>query len=370
MAEAAPGYLGCSGRQSPSWWVPTITWFTVLLVWPISEVIRCDMACYPANLILGKSRRATRRMTSKPSRVLIIGSGPIVIGQAAEFDYSGSQACRSLREEGVHTILVNSNPATIMTDEGIADTIYIEPLTVDVISRIIERERPDGLLPTLGGQTGLNLAVSLADAGVLERFNVRALGTPIQTIRAAEDRELFRKLLFDIGEPVPESEIVTDLDQARAVAKQIGLPIVVRPAYTLGGTGGGIAHTFDELRARRARRTRRVAHPPGAPRTLTPRLERDRVRGDARRRGQLHHRLQHGEHRPDGRPHRRQHRRRAQPDAVRQGIPDAAHGVAQDHPRARDRGRLQRAVRAGTAPRNRANGTPTPRVARRTTSSR
>jgi carbamoyl-phosphate synthase large subunit len=183
----------------------------------------------------------------KPSRVLIIGSGPIVIGQAAEFDYSGSQACRSLREEGVHTILVNSNPATIMTDEGIADTIYIEPLTVDVVSRIIERERPDGLLPTLGGQTGLNLAVSLADAGVLERFNVRALGTPIQTIRAAEDRELFRKLLFDIGEPVPESEIVTDLDQARKVARKIGLPIVVRPAYTLGGTGGGIAHTFDEL---------------------------------------------------------------------------------------------------------------------------
>ena len=130
---------------------------------------------------------------TKPSRVLIIGSGPIVIGQAAEFDYSGSQACRSLREEGVHTILVNSNPATIMTDEGIADTIYIEPLTVDVISRIIERERPDGLLPTLGGQTGLNLAVALADAGVLEKYGVRALGTPIQTIRAAEDRELFTK---------------------------------------------------------------------------------------------------------------------------------------------------------------------------------
>ncbi len=186
-------------------------------------------------------------MTPKPSRVLIIGSGPIVIGQAAEFDYSGSQACRSLREEGVHTVLVNSNPATIMTDEGIADTIYIEPLTVDIISRIIERERPDGLLPTLGGQTGLNLAVALADAGVLDRFAVRSLGTPIETIRAAEDRELFRTLLLDIGEPVPESAIVTDLDEARSVAKRIGLPIVVRPAYTLGGTGGGIAHTFDEL---------------------------------------------------------------------------------------------------------------------------
>src|SRR3989441_10790708 len=186
-------------------------------------------------------------MVKKPQKVLIIGSGPIVIGQAAEFDYSGSQACRSLREEAVHTVLVNSNPATIMTDEGIADTIYIEPLTVDIISRIIERERPDGLLPTLGGQTGLNLAVALADSGVLDRFGVRSLGTPIQTIRAAEDRELFRDLLLSIGEPVPESEIVTGLDQVHAVAKRIGLPTVVRPAYTLGGTGGGIAPPFAEV---------------------------------------------------------------------------------------------------------------------------
>src|SRR5437867_12435598 len=154
-----------------------------------------------------------RSIETNASRELILGSAPIVIGQAAEFDYSGSQACRSLREEGVHTVLVNSNPATIMTDEGIADTIYIEPLTVDIISRIIERERPDGLLPTLGGQTGLNLAVALADSGVLDRFGVRSLGTPIETIRAAEARELFRDLLLNIGEPVPESEIVTDRDQ-------------------------------------------------------------------------------------------------------------------------------------------------------------
>src|SRR5436309_15379930 len=154
-------------------------------------------------------------MPAKPSRVLIIGSGPIVIGQAAEFDYSGSQACRSLREEGVHTVLVNSNPATIMTDEGIADTIYIEPLNVDIISRIIERERPDGLLPTLGGQTGLNLAVALADSGVLDHFGVRSLGTPIATIRAAEDRKLFRNLLLSIGVPVPDSEIITELDLSR-----------------------------------------------------------------------------------------------------------------------------------------------------------
>ncbi len=182
-----------------------------------------------------------------PSRVLIIGSGPIVIGQAAEFDYSGSQACRALREEGVHTVLINSNPATIMTDEGIADTVYIEPLTVPVIARIIERERPDGLLPTLGGQTGLNLAVALADSGVLDQYGVRVLGTPIDTIRRAEDRELFRRLLGDIGEPLPESAAVTTVDGAKDVAKELGLPLVVRPAYTLGGTGGGVAHTPADL---------------------------------------------------------------------------------------------------------------------------
>ncbi len=188
-------------------------------------------------------------MTANPSRVLIIGSGPIVIGQAAEFDYSGSQACRALREEGVHTVLVNSNPATIMTDEGIADTVYIEPLTVPVIARIIERERPDGLLPTLGGQTGLNLAVELADSGVLDQYGVRVLGTPIETIRRAEDRELFRQLLADIGEPLPESAAVTSVAEVKDVAKELGLPLVVRPAYTLGGTGGGIAHTAADLEA-------------------------------------------------------------------------------------------------------------------------
>ncbi len=180
-------------------------------------------------------------------KVLIIGSGPIVIGQAAEFDYAGSQACRALREEGVTTVLVNSNPATIMTDPGIADVVYIEPLTVDVVERIIQQERPQGLLPTLGGQTGLNLAVDLADAGVLERYGVRMLGTPLETIRTAEDRERFRQLLIDLGEPVPVSETVTSLDEAQRVARTIGLPLVVRPAYTLGGTGGGVVESWDEL---------------------------------------------------------------------------------------------------------------------------
>ena len=185
----------------------------------------------------------------KPSKVLIIGSGPIVIGQAAEFDYAGTQACKAMREEGVTSVLVNSNPATIMTDEGIADVIYIEPLTVDMITRIIEKERPDGLLPTLGGQTGLNLAVDLADAGVLDKYNLKALGTSIETIRMAEDRELFKQMLVRIGEPVPPSQTVTSLEEARKVAKIIGLPLIIRPAYTLGGTGGGFANSWDELDA-------------------------------------------------------------------------------------------------------------------------
>ena len=183
----------------------------------------------------------------KPAKVLIIGSGPIVIGQAAEFDYAGTQACKAMREEGVTSVLVNSNPATIMTDEGIADVIYIEPLTVDMIARIIERERPDGLLPTLGGQTGLNLAVDLANAGVLDKYNVKSLGTPIETIRMAEDRELFKQMLIRIGEPVPDSDTVNSLEEARKVAKGLGLPLIIRPAYTLGGTGGGFATTWEEL---------------------------------------------------------------------------------------------------------------------------
>ena len=183
----------------------------------------------------------------KPKKVLVIGSGPIVIGQAAEFDYAGTQACKSLREEGVTTVLVNSNPATIMTDQGIADRVYIEPLTVEVLERIIDRERPDGILPTLGGQTGLNLAVALADAGVLERYNVRMLGTPLETIRRSEDRDFFRTFLHEIDEPEPENISVTTMDEAWAAAKEMGLPLVVRPAYTLGGTGGGIANTEEEF---------------------------------------------------------------------------------------------------------------------------
>ena len=186
-------------------------------------------------------------------KVLIIGSGPIVIGQAAEFDYAGTQACRALREEGVETVLVNSNPATIMTDAGVADVTYLEPLTVEVLERIIALERPDGLLPTLGGQTGLNLAVALAQAGVLERHGVRLLGTPLSAIQQAEDREAFKQLLLSIGEPVPESTSTHTADEAVAFARTIGYPVVVRPAFTLGGTGGGFGHDESELREVAAR---------------------------------------------------------------------------------------------------------------------
>jgi carbamoyl-phosphate synthase large subunit len=179
--------------------------------------------------------------------VLVIGSGPIVIGQAAEFDYAGTQACRALREEDKRVILVNSNPATIMTDEGVADVTYIEPLTVEVLRRVIARERPDGLLATLGGQTGLNLAVKLAEAGVLAEFGVELLGTPLETIRKAEDRELFRQLLIDLEIATLPSETATTVEDALRCAGEIGYPIVIRPAYTLGGSGGGVARTPEEL---------------------------------------------------------------------------------------------------------------------------
>ena len=186
-------------------------------------------------------------MTKKLRKILVIGSGPIVIGQAAEFDYAGTQACKSLREEGIETVLVNSNPATIMTDTDVADRVYVEPLTVPVLDRIMEREKPDGLLPTLGGQTGLNLAMELHEAGVLKKHDVALLGSSIDTIKNAEDRDLFRKMLADIGEPAPPSSTVNNMGEAASAKLEIGLPLVVRPAYTLGGTGGGIATNEEEF---------------------------------------------------------------------------------------------------------------------------
>lgn len=182
-------------------------------------------------------------------KVLVIGSGPIQIGQAAEFDFSGSQACRALREEGVRVVLVNSNPATIMTDSEMADVIYLEPLVLDVVARIVEKERPDGILAGLGGQTALNLTTDLGEAGVLRKYNVRVLGTPLEAIYNAEERERFKQLMERINEPVPRGFTVTSLHEAEEARAQLGLPLIVRPSYTLGGMGGGIARTADELRA-------------------------------------------------------------------------------------------------------------------------
>jgi carbamoyl-phosphate synthase large subunit len=181
-------------------------------------------------------------------KVLVIGSGPIVIGQAAEFDYAGAQACRVLRSEGIETVLVNSNPATIMTDKNLADAIYLEPLTEKTVERIIEKERPDGLLAGLGGQTGLTIAMQLAKAGVLEKYGVKLLGSDIEAIDRAEDRELFRDTLKEMGQPVVPSEIAQTVEEALAAAEKIGYPVIVRPAFTLGGTGGGIAADPEELK--------------------------------------------------------------------------------------------------------------------------
>ncbi len=180
-------------------------------------------------------------------KVMVIGSGPIIIGQAAEFDYAGSQACRALKEEGLEVVLVNSNPATIMTDANMADRVYIEPLTVEFLEEIISKERPDGLLATLGGQAGLNLAVQLSENGILEKYNVELLGTPLAAIEKAEDREMFKETMEKLGEPIPESTIVEDVESAVEFANSIGYPIIVRPAYTMGGTGGGIADNEEEL---------------------------------------------------------------------------------------------------------------------------
>ncbi|MFZ5648810.1 MAG: carbamoyl-phosphate synthase large subunit [Bacillota bacterium] len=180
-------------------------------------------------------------------KVMVIGSGPIIIGQAAEFDYAGTQACRALREEGLEVVLINSNPATIMTDSNMADRVYIEPLTPEFVTRVIKQERPDGIVPGLGGQVGLNMAKQLAESGVLDHYGVRLLGTPLEAIKRAEDREGFKTTMERIGEPVPESVVVEDVNSAVAFAREIGFPLVVRPAYTLGGTGGGMVYSMDEL---------------------------------------------------------------------------------------------------------------------------
>src|SRR6187399_3532815 len=186
-------------------------------------------------------------------RILVIGSGPIVIGQACEFDYSGTQACKALRSEGLEVVLVNSNPATIMTDPELADRTYVEPLTVEVVEAIIARERPDAVLPTVGGQTALNLAVDLADAGVLEKYNVRLIGASIEAIKVAEDRQLFKDAMRSIGLDVPQSGLARNAAEAMELARTLGFPLVIRPSFTLGGVGGGIAYNVEEFQDLAAR---------------------------------------------------------------------------------------------------------------------
>lgn len=179
--------------------------------------------------------------------ILVIGSGPIVIGQAAEFDYAGTQACLALKEEGYRVILINSNPATIMTDTEVADKVYIEPITLEFVSRILRKERPDALLPTLGGQTGLNMAIELDESGILDELDIEILGTKLEAIHKAEDRDLFRTLMNELGEPVPDSDIIHNMVEAENFIARVGYPVIVRPAFTLGGTGGGICHNYEQL---------------------------------------------------------------------------------------------------------------------------
>ena len=181
-------------------------------------------------------------------KVMVIGSGPIVIGQAAEFDYAGTQACRALKEEGLEVILINSNPATIMTDNAMADKIYIEPLTLETVKRVIKKERPDSLLSTLGGQTGLTLSMQLAKSGFLEEYGVKLLGANPETIDKAEDRQMFKDTMESINQPCIPSLVVNDVESAIKFAEEIGYPVIIRPAFTLGGTGGGIVNNLEELK--------------------------------------------------------------------------------------------------------------------------
>ena len=253
--------------------------------------------------------------------ILIIGAGPIIIGQACEFDYSGAQACKALREEGYRVVLVNSNPATIMTDPEMADAIYIEPVNSRTLARIIEKERPDALLPTMGGQTALNTALDLVREGVLEKYDVELIAASRAAIDMAEDRELFRNAMREIGLETPQSQIARSLDESLAIAGEIGYPVVMRPSFTLGGSGGGIAYNREELEDDRGTRARCFAHRRGAARGVGDRLERVRDGGGARSQGQLHHRLLDREPRSDGRAHRRLDHRRARAHPHRQGIP-------------------------------------------------
>ena len=278
--------------------------------------------------------------------VLVIGSGPIVIGQAAEFDYSGTQACRVLRAEGVRVILVNPNPATIMTDPGFADATYIEPITPEIIESIIIKERPDAVLPTLGGQTALNAAIALHDAGILDKHGVELIGAKVDAIRKGEDRQLFKDLVIEAGADVARSHVAKTLDEAKDFALDLGYPLVVRPSFTMGGLGSGFAYTEEDLVRIRDAGPPRFADHRGAPRGVDHRVEGVRARAHARHRRQHGRRLLHRERRPRRRAHGRLDHRRTRAHAHRPRVPAAPRHRHRHHPRGRrGHGRLQHPVR-------------------------
>jgi formate-dependent phosphoribosylglycinamide formyltransferase (GAR transformylase) len=237
-------------------------------------------------------------------KILIIGSGPIVIGQACEFDYSGTQACKALRREGFEVVLINSNPATIMTDPETADQVYIEPITLEFVRRVIEKERPDAVLPTLGGQTALNMALALHDAGVLAEFGCELIGAKVEAIRKAEDRELFRQAMQRIGLDMPRSGVGRSMEEIRTIVETTGYPVIL--LAELHPRWDGRQHRAHARRARGVRsfRARHVADARGARRRVDSRLERVRTRGHAGHGGQRRDHLQHREPRSDGGPHR------------------------------------------------------------------
>ena len=226
-------------------------------------------------------------------KILVIGSGPIVIGQACEFDYSGTQACKVLRSEGYQVVLVNSNPATIMTDPELADRTYIEPLTPEFVEAIILEERPDALLPTVGGQTALNLSVALSEKGVLDREGVELIGAQIKSIRVGEDRLLFKEAMREIGLETPRSGVAYDFKEARQIVKEVGYPAIIRPSFTLGGTGGGIAYNAEEFEHLAKEGAGSQPGPRDSDRGVGHRLEGVRAGGDARPEGQRGRDLQH-----------------------------------------------------------------------------
>ncbi len=279
--------------------------------------------------------------------ILLIGSGPIVIGQACEFDYSGTQACRVLRAEGYRVILANSNPATIMTDPDFADRTYVEPLTAEVLAKIIERERPDALLATLGGQTALNLAMELVQLGVAGGDGgPELIGANAEAIATAEDRERFKQAMVEIGLQVPASGIAHTLAEAEAVAAELGLPVIVRPAYILGRSWHRHRHDGRRAAPPRRNRARRQPDQRDPHRAVDRGLEGVRARGHARPGRQLRDRLLDREPRPDGRAHRRLDHRGSRPDAVRRRVPADARRVVRLHPPGgRGDRRVERAVR-------------------------